>query len=300
MFSQCRRWGKISVQTFSYRYLKTLTEGAVTTDAGSLFQYFTTVNENADPLLRRWLAPLSTFKGCPVRPRRAGGMKNKCGSIFKRPLNTLKAVIRSARSRHRCSLSSLLIFEFALDGWYLQRGLVNRLAYHVRGADALSPRIKGWKPISKDLGRSALSWRSIVLLYLWLQCTEQREITPRSLTNLDTGIGVPDPSGKKAISEELLAKLWGVNITHKSNLPLTSERQLRVVTRLGWDHVAAIITTINSKWPWANLGQQIMQHTLVEFDFARPSFFQCHTQTQHVGFFSGSWVLRVNYHHHHL
>ncbi len=33
-----------------------LTE-AVTTEAGSLFQYFTTPTENADPLLRRWLAP---------------------------------------------------------------------------------------------------------------------------------------------------------------------------------------------------------------------------------------------------
>ncbi len=36
---------------------KTLTEGVVTTEAGSLFQYFTTLTENADPLLRRLLAP---------------------------------------------------------------------------------------------------------------------------------------------------------------------------------------------------------------------------------------------------
>ncbi len=35
-------------------------------------------------------------------PRRAGGMKNKFGSISKRPLNILKAVIRSARCRGRC------------------------------------------------------------------------------------------------------------------------------------------------------------------------------------------------------
>ncbi len=41
--------------------LKKLTEGAVTTEAGSLFQYFTTLIENADPLLRRWLAPWSTW-----------------------------------------------------------------------------------------------------------------------------------------------------------------------------------------------------------------------------------------------
>ncbi len=30
-------------------------------DRGSLFQYFTTLTENADPLLRRWLAPWSTL-----------------------------------------------------------------------------------------------------------------------------------------------------------------------------------------------------------------------------------------------
>ncbi len=41
-----------SVPTFSNLFLKTLTEGAVTTEAGSLFQYFTTLIENADPLLR--------------------------------------------------------------------------------------------------------------------------------------------------------------------------------------------------------------------------------------------------------
>ncbi len=41
-FSQ---WGKTSGQTFSNLFLKTLTEGAVTTEAGSLFQYFTTLTE---------------------------------------------------------------------------------------------------------------------------------------------------------------------------------------------------------------------------------------------------------------
>ncbi len=65
--------GKISVQTFSNLFLKNLTEGAVTTEAGSLFQYFTTLTENAGPLLRRWLAPWSTLQGCPLRPRRVEG-----------------------------------------------------------------------------------------------------------------------------------------------------------------------------------------------------------------------------------
>ncbi len=91
-----------SVQTFFTIFMKTLTEGAVTTEAGSLFQYFTALTEKADPLLRQWLAPWSTLKGCLFRPRRAGGRKNKFGSISKRPLNILKVVIRSSRSRRRC------------------------------------------------------------------------------------------------------------------------------------------------------------------------------------------------------
>ncbi len=44
----------ISVQTFSNRFLKTLTEGADMMKARSLFQYFTTLTENADPLFRLW------------------------------------------------------------------------------------------------------------------------------------------------------------------------------------------------------------------------------------------------------
>ncbi len=51
------RWGKTSDQTLSTLFLKALTEGAVTTEAESLFQYFTTLTENADTLLWRWLAP---------------------------------------------------------------------------------------------------------------------------------------------------------------------------------------------------------------------------------------------------
>ncbi len=50
-------WEKTFVQTFSNRFLKTLAEGAVTKEDGSLLQYFTTLTENTDPLLRRWLAP---------------------------------------------------------------------------------------------------------------------------------------------------------------------------------------------------------------------------------------------------
>ncbi len=61
VFSQWGRWGKTSVQTSSIRFLETLTEGAVTTEAGSLFQFFTTLTDNANPLLWRWLAPWSTL-----------------------------------------------------------------------------------------------------------------------------------------------------------------------------------------------------------------------------------------------
>ncbi len=61
MCSQWGRWGKTSVQTLSGLFLKTITEGALTTETGSLFQYFTTLIENADPLLRWCLALWSTL-----------------------------------------------------------------------------------------------------------------------------------------------------------------------------------------------------------------------------------------------
>ncbi len=82
-FSQWGRWGKISVQTFYNLYLEILTEGAVTTEIGSLFRYFTTLAKNADPLFLRWLSPWSTWKGCPLRPRRVGGRKNKVREYLK-------------------------------------------------------------------------------------------------------------------------------------------------------------------------------------------------------------------------
>ncbi len=117
VFSQWGRWGKTSVQTSSNRFLKTLTEGAVTTEAGSLLQYFTTLTENADPLLRRWLAPWSTLKGCPLRPRWAGGRKNNFGSISLRPLNILKAVIREMNCIDKVWNCMLVIVSVC---WFMQ------------------------------------------------------------------------------------------------------------------------------------------------------------------------------------
>ncbi len=61
VFSQWGGWGKATAKIFSKRFMKTLTESAVTTESGSLFQYFTTLTESADPLLQWWLAPWSTF-----------------------------------------------------------------------------------------------------------------------------------------------------------------------------------------------------------------------------------------------
>ncbi len=56
--------GGLSVQSmgeigedFCPNVLQPFLEGAVATEAESLLQYFTTLTENADPLLRRWLAP---------------------------------------------------------------------------------------------------------------------------------------------------------------------------------------------------------------------------------------------------
>ncbi len=45
--------GKDFCPNFLQPFLEKLTEGAVTMEAASLFQYFTILTENADPLLRR-------------------------------------------------------------------------------------------------------------------------------------------------------------------------------------------------------------------------------------------------------
>ncbi len=57
--------GKTSVETFSNRFLKTLTEGAITTEAGSLFQYFTTLTENAGPKMLAVARTLEHLEGVP-------------------------------------------------------------------------------------------------------------------------------------------------------------------------------------------------------------------------------------------
>ncbi len=52
-FQSMGEMGKTSVQTFSKLFSKTLTEGAVTAEAGSLFRYVITLTEKAGNLLRR-------------------------------------------------------------------------------------------------------------------------------------------------------------------------------------------------------------------------------------------------------
>ncbi len=59
--------GDTSVQTFSNLFLKILTEGAIITEAGNLFEYFTNLTSNANPLLRRWLASWGSLQGCPLK-----------------------------------------------------------------------------------------------------------------------------------------------------------------------------------------------------------------------------------------
>ncbi len=51
VFSQWGRWGKTSVQTFSNPFLKILIEGAVTTETGSFFRYFTTLTSRSGSYL---------------------------------------------------------------------------------------------------------------------------------------------------------------------------------------------------------------------------------------------------------
>ncbi len=99
----------------------------------------------------------------------------------------------------RMQVINVLAYRWIRSKWLISA--MNRVAYHIRVLDGRTPHIIEWKPISKDLGRSVLSCRSIILLYLQLLYIKQREQnpfsvwTPRSLTNLDSGIGVPDLKG---------------------------------------------------------------------------------------------------------
>ncbi len=102
VFSQWKRWAKTSVHTFSNLTLKIWTEPAVTTEAGGVLQRLKTPSETADPLLSRWFVPWS-----PLSPRGAlFGRVEREGEkqvrkTPKRPVNILKAVVRSARSHRR-------------------------------------------------------------------------------------------------------------------------------------------------------------------------------------------------------
>ncbi len=88
----------------------------------------------SQPLLRKQNDTLQNFRR----------KKNKFGSTSNWLENTSNSVIRSTRSRRRCSLASqgrwLLpaINHVALNGWL---GLANRLAYRIRGLNAIRPRI---------------------------------------------------------------------------------------------------------------------------------------------------------------
>ncbi len=69
----------------------------------------------------------------------------------------------------------------------LPRGLANTLVYNIRGSDALSPRMMGWKPIWRDLWMSDLSRKSnlteIDRLMPWLPkvCCDKTEELKKAL-----------------------------------------------------------------------------------------------------------------------
>ncbi len=66
--------------------MKTLTGGAVTTEAGSLFQYYsTTLTEKGDHLLRRWLVPCM-----PSKAAKSGREKKTSSDQYSRDREYLK------------------------------------------------------------------------------------------------------------------------------------------------------------------------------------------------------------------
>ncbi len=71
--------------------LNEMTEGAITIEVGSLFQYFTTRFEKDDFLRRRRLGPCRALKGCPLKPGRTAGIKKGLGPRSNPPENILYA-----------------------------------------------------------------------------------------------------------------------------------------------------------------------------------------------------------------
>ncbi len=69
-----------------------------------------------------------------------------------------EVVAVSAPLRRESDEGQLPTFEFASDGM-----------------DTLAPLKMGWKPMLKDIGNNASSWRSVALLYSQHHCIEQIE-----------------------------------------------------------------------------------------------------------------------------
>ncbi len=70
-------------------------------EAGSLFQYLTTLTK-ADPFLVRQLLLRRILWGCTLKQGRVGENTSKFGSTSSRPVNTLNVNTRSPQTRRSC------------------------------------------------------------------------------------------------------------------------------------------------------------------------------------------------------
>ncbi len=95
------RWERASIQTCPNLFLKILTKGGVSMEAGSLFQYLTTLTK-AHPFLVRQLLSWRTLCVCTLREGRVGGNARNFGSTSSRPVNTLNVVTRWDQTRRSC------------------------------------------------------------------------------------------------------------------------------------------------------------------------------------------------------
>ncbi len=72
VFSQWGRWGKTSVQTSSNRFLKTLTEGAVTMEAGELIPIFRNPHRKCRPSPSAVAGTLEYLEDVPSKATSSG------------------------------------------------------------------------------------------------------------------------------------------------------------------------------------------------------------------------------------
>ncbi len=156
--------------------------------------------------------------GVPCKVALLGRVKRKGGKTSsdqcpKGNMNIFKAIIRSARIRCRSRSSKgscrMPVTNLVTNLWILFRWLISATRFCEQAGIPYSGCGRTKAPHKGMKADFKISWKErlimkisrlalLVALVHWAKGEKILSVkTPRSLTNLDTGMAVPDPSGKK-------------------------------------------------------------------------------------------------------